>query len=113
MSKQLSLFDVPNPCVGVCQSDNKGYCLGCKRTRDERIHWLEYDANEKQKVIKRCLQRKKRAEQKEMLDSSSATKSIDQSPTTLLTVVQPSLFDPPIQRTTRIDDDLDFSDFEL
>ncbi|WP_374490549.1 DUF1289 domain-containing protein [Zoogloea sp.] len=24
-----------NPCVGVCQMDESGYCLGCGRSADE------------------------------------------------------------------------------
>ena len=57
---QLEFFDVPSPCVGICQSNVKGYCLGCMRTRDERQDWINLDNDNKQKVIKRCIQRKKR-----------------------------------------------------
>ena len=48
---QLEFFEVPSPCVGVCQSDEKGYCLGCMRTRDERQNWQALDSDKKQKVI--------------------------------------------------------------
>ena len=57
---QLEFFDVPSPCVGICQSDDKGYCLGCMRTREERQTWLQYSSDDKQKVIKRCQQRFRR-----------------------------------------------------
>ena len=106
---QLEFFDVPSPCVGVCQSDAKGCCLGCMRTRDERQNWINLDNDNKQKVIKRCIQRKKRQEQKKL------TKTVD-----LISVdaeqhqeEQPSLLDPPKKTKLSHDSDLDFGDFEL
>ena len=57
---QLEFFDVPSPCIGICQADNRGYCLGCLRTRDERQIWRDYSNDQKQKVIKLCQQRRKR-----------------------------------------------------
>jgi uncharacterized protein len=30
---------VLSPCVGVCQLDAQGYCLGCHRTGDEIARW--------------------------------------------------------------------------
>ncbi len=106
---QLEFFDVPSPCVGICQSDEKGYCLGCMRTRDERKEWTGLDNDNKQKVIKRCIQRKKRQKKKEL------NKSVE-----VLAVVeerhqgeQPSLLDPPSKPELSNDSDLDFGDFEL
>ena len=57
---QLEFFDVPSPCVSICQSDDKGNCLGCYRTREERQSWINLTSDDKQKVVKRCQQRKKR-----------------------------------------------------
>lgn len=103
-SNQLEFFDVPSPCIGICESDDKGYCKGCFRTREERQHWITLDSDDKQKVIKRCINRKKRrnapakAKQDEQLEAEK----------------QPSLFDQPAKTTTVADnDDLDFGDFEL
>ena len=28
-----------SPCVGICQLDPQGYCLGCFRTGDEIARW--------------------------------------------------------------------------
>lgn len=28
-----------NPCLGICQLDVNGYCIGCYRTDDERKKW--------------------------------------------------------------------------
>ncbi|MQC11038.1 DUF1289 domain-containing protein, partial [Morganella morganii] len=39
MAEQLHFFDIPSPCVGICQLNEKGYCRGCYRSRDERFQW--------------------------------------------------------------------------
>ena len=100
---QLEFFDVPSPCVGVCQSDGKGYCLGCLRTRQERQNWITLSSDDKQKVIKRCQQRKKRKENK------GKVKVVEEE----TNVVQPSLLDPPAVNKIDHSTDLDFGDFEL
>ncbi|MEM7851989.1 DUF1289 domain-containing protein, partial [Morganella morganii] len=33
MAEQLHFFDIPSPCVGICQLNEKGYCRGCYRSR--------------------------------------------------------------------------------
>lgn len=105
---QLEFFDVPSPCVGICQSDEKGHCLGCMRSRDERLEWKTFNNDEKQKVIKRCIQRKKRKKNqqkpKEKLIIAIQENEAD---------MQPSLLDPPSKNQTTPDTDLDFSEFEL
>jgi uncharacterized protein len=58
--EQLSFFNIPSPCVGICQTDPRGYCLGCLRSRDERFNWLNFSDAQKQEVNRLCLQRKKR-----------------------------------------------------
>lgn len=102
---QLEFFDVPSPCIGICQSDDKGQCVGCFRTRDERLNWTSLDSNARQKVIKRCQQRKKRknAPAKEkvvIIDTNNAQQ-------------QPSLLEPTAKRKLDNSSDLDFGDFEL
>jgi predicted Fe-S protein YdhL (DUF1289 family) len=49
---QLELFDLPNPCVGICQSNNRGYCVGCLRSRDERFNWHQKPVAERAKILK-------------------------------------------------------------
>ena len=126
---QLEFFDVPSPCIGVCQSDDKGCCLGCMRTREERQSWVNLNSADRQKVIKRCQQRKKRR------DNAGKIKVVVPE----INVVQPSLLDPPLKpleskkdveqetepkqalalkspnghEQEQIDDHIDFSDFEL
>ncbi len=58
--EQIEFFDIPSPCVGVCQTDNRGYCKGCLRSRDERLNWLSYSDVKKNDVIRLCKQRKRR-----------------------------------------------------
>ncbi|MBU2894412.1 DUF1289 domain-containing protein [Colwellia sp. D2M02] len=106
---QLEFFDVPSPCVGICQADDKGHCIGCMRTRDERLNWSSFNHDDKQKVIKRCQQRKKRKA------GAAKVKVVEQE---VAKSPQPSLLDPPAksnQANSSIanDDSLDFSDFDL
>ena len=106
---QLEFFDVPSPCVGICQSNVKGYCIGCMRTRDERQNWTDLNNDNKQKVIKRCLQRKKRQQKK---DNPKVVENID-SLKIEQEAQQPSLLDIPTKTKQSQEDDLDFGDFEL
>ncbi len=58
--QQLEFFSVPSPCIGVCTVDEKGYCQGCMRKRDERFGWLTMTPAEQRHVIRLCQQRYKR-----------------------------------------------------
>jgi len=105
---QLEFFDVPSPCVSVCETDEKGLCLGCFRNRDERLNWNTFTCNDKQKVIKRCQQRKKRKNgfiKTTMTDITSVNQELD--------LKQPSLLNPPTKSKVENTTDLDFSNFDL
>lgn len=108
---QLEFFDVPSPCIGVCQSNVKGYCHGCMRSRDERQNWQYFDNDKKQKVIKLCMQRQKRKQNKDSA-ASNANKNSQEHEQQSITL-QPSLLDPPSKLKVVDNDDLDFADFEL
>jgi predicted Fe-S protein YdhL (DUF1289 family) len=69
--QQLEIFDIESPCIGVCQSGPTGNCLGCFRSRDERLHWTKLDTPVKSKIVKACALRKKRAAQKRRPNSSA------------------------------------------
>lgn len=58
--KQLEFFQIPSPCIGVCESGPRGYCKGCYRSRDERRYWNDCATDVKRKIIIACAQRKKR-----------------------------------------------------
>lgn len=72
--KQIEIFEITSPCIGVCQSGPKGYCLGCFRSRNERLHWTKLEQDVQSKVIKACALRKKRLTQ----TKSKPTKSSDE-----------------------------------
>lgn len=59
LMRQLEFFDIPSPCIGVCQSGPRGYCLGCYRSREERQHWHSIDDGTKRIIIKACNRRKR------------------------------------------------------
>ncbi len=48
MAEQLEFFPVQSPCRGICQSDERGFCRGCFRSRDERFNWNKMSDGEKQ-----------------------------------------------------------------
>lgn len=52
--EQLEFFDIPSPCINVCQSNAKGYCMGCFRTRDERFYWQQLSNSQKREVLRVC-----------------------------------------------------------
>jgi predicted Fe-S protein YdhL (DUF1289 family) len=59
--QQLEFFEIPSPCIGVCESGPRGYCKGCYRSREERLYWLKIDDGTRRKVIVACQRRKKAA----------------------------------------------------
>ncbi|MFH7826175.1 DUF1289 domain-containing protein [Kluyvera chengduensis] len=57
MAEQLEFFPVQSPCRGICQSDERGFCRGCFRSRDERFNWQNMNDAQKQEVLRLCRQR--------------------------------------------------------
>lgn len=57
VAEQLEFFPVPSPCCGICQADDRGYCRGCLRTRDERFNWSHFSDMQKREVLRLCRQR--------------------------------------------------------
>ncbi|MEG5920509.1 DUF1289 domain-containing protein [Enterobacter hormaechei] len=57
MAEQLEFFPVQSPCRGICQVDERGYCRGCMRRRDERFNWQNFSDAQKQEVLRLCRQR--------------------------------------------------------
>ena len=44
---------VDSPCVGVCQLNNAGVCVGCLRTMEEIAAWPRLDSRARQAVLDR------------------------------------------------------------
>ncbi|WP_429135161.1 DUF1289 domain-containing protein [Aeromonas veronii] len=60
--EQLEIFPLQSPCIGVCEVNNKGYCKGCLRNREERFNWLTMTPAQQQEVMRLCRNRKARVE---------------------------------------------------
>ena len=60
MAEQLEFFPIQSPCRGICQSDERGFCRGCMRSRDERFNWQNLSDVQKQDVLRLCHQRRLR-----------------------------------------------------
>ncbi len=75
--EQLDFFDVPSPCIGVCSSDERGYCKGCMRNRDERFTWQTLSSTDKKHIIKLCRQRYRR----KMLKGKQPAKPLEEEGT--------------------------------
>ncbi len=86
--EQLEFFEIPSPCIGVCQVNNKGYCKGCFRSRDERVYWHQVDNAVKQQIIAACKLRKKRVMYRKNQTQKNTPAADSQS----------SLFDEPKQK---------------
>jgi hypothetical protein len=69
--EQIEFFDIPSPCKGVCQTNNRGYCIGCFRSRDERFNWNKFSDGQKKHIIKLCQQREKRIRQRHLEQQDS------------------------------------------
>ncbi|WP_025674166.1 DUF1289 domain-containing protein [Salinivibrio socompensis] len=85
--EQLDFFEVPSPCKGICQVNNKGYCKGCFRSRDERFYWYEFTNEQKRNVVRLCHQRYlriMRAKRQQAQNTAPESESLPH---------QPSLFD--------------------
>lgn len=72
--EQLEIFDLPNPCKGVCESNAQGLCKGCFRKREERQYWQQLTPAQQYMVLRLCRIREIKqinAEYKMATDSSS------------------------------------------
>jgi len=58
--EQIEIFEIPSPCKGICEVNNRGYCKGCYRSRDERFTWGQLTDQQKRAVVILCQQRYQR-----------------------------------------------------
>ncbi|PHM72469.1 DUF1289 domain-containing protein [Xenorhabdus kozodoii] len=68
MAEQLEFFAIPNPCRGICESDPRGFCRGCYRSREERFTWMKLSDSEKRKILRLCHQRYLRGLRKKAIE---------------------------------------------
>jgi predicted Fe-S protein YdhL (DUF1289 family) len=50
-----------NPCLGICQLDAKGYCIGCYRTQEEREKWYTETIEWREDTLKALSDREDKA----------------------------------------------------
>ena len=49
---------VPSPCKLICRYDEDGFCVGCRRNREEITFWINYSDKQKLEVYKNIQARK-------------------------------------------------------
>ena len=76
--QQIEIFDIPSPCKSICLVNNRGYCKGCYRSRDERFSWNTLTNDQKKKVLILCQQRNKRYLQKKQQSAVPSTQAEQQ-----------------------------------
>lgn len=54
---QSPLFEIESTCKSICQSGPKGICLGCGRTREERLHFHSVPIEVKDVIVRTSSQR--------------------------------------------------------
>lgn len=71
--QQPDFFNIPSPCIGVCEVNNKGYCKGCLRSREERLYWQQMTDDQKHQVMRLLGQRRSkiRSRQLEALENAA------------------------------------------
>ncbi|MFR0654490.1 DUF1289 domain-containing protein [Pantoea sp. SIMBA_079] len=69
VAEQLEFFPVPSPCRGICQTDARGYCRGCLRSREERFNWMRFSDAQKREVLRLCRQRYLRLQRQQKPDA--------------------------------------------
>lgn len=69
MIDQGEFFKVPSPCQRICEMNSKGYCIGCFRNRNERLHWNQFTEFQKQLVVNLCHKRKLKVLQAKQMQS--------------------------------------------
>lgn len=46
-------YQLANPCIGLCEADSNGFCIGCGRTRQERYQWYRLSEAEQREILLR------------------------------------------------------------
>lgn len=76
MIDQNEFFPIASPCIGVCTANNRGYCIGCLRSRSERQAWHSLNNLQKRHILKLCYLRKiKLMQQKQQQQEAERAKA--------------------------------------
>lgn len=80
--EQLEFFAIPSPCIGVCEVNNKGYCKGCLRNRNERLYWQSMSDVQKRVVMRLLADRRRKIAarawmQNESVEETQRSQSLD------------------------------------
>jgi len=58
-ARRAVMIAAPNsPCINVCSLDERGYCRGCYRSRDEIAGWTRMSAAEQWAVVRAAEERR-------------------------------------------------------
>lgn len=101
MIDQGELFDIKSPCRGICVVNNRGYCKGCFRNREERFHWNDFSTYQKQLVVNLCEKRRLKV----LAARQQSETGVEDTAAAYQPLPQPDLFDalpvtpPPIANT--------------
>ncbi|MEX0446666.1 DUF1289 domain-containing protein [Xenorhabdus sp. SGI246] len=76
MAEQLEFFAIPNPCKGICESDTRGFCRGCYRSREERFMWMKLSDGQKREVLRLCRDRYLRMSRNKEHDEGAPSKQL-------------------------------------
>jgi predicted Fe-S protein YdhL (DUF1289 family) len=49
---------IATPCIGVCRLDERGYCIGCRRSGEEIGRWPTMSDAERQRLMRDVLPRR-------------------------------------------------------
>lgn len=52
---------VMSPCVSICALDDNDVCIGCHRTGEEIMRWMQLSNDERREVLRRVAEREKAA----------------------------------------------------
>ena len=52
---------VMSPCVSICALDDDDVCIGCHRTGNEIVRWMQLNNDERREVLRRVAEREKNA----------------------------------------------------
>lgn len=55
-----SASKIMSPCVSICALDENDVCIGCHRTCDEIMRWMQMSSDERRDVLQLVAKREKR-----------------------------------------------------